>query len=173
MTTATTNDEDRNVPKLGILGVAVISGIMIHFFKQGATAQAFMTSPTDWYGLITSAATIALLTAFAGHIPVVGPWLVAAIKVATGAIQFGKKIKDALPPQLVTDVIALVKSGKTPGLSDIEKLLMDFEGVDMSVIFDLIKQQYHAINDPTSPPATPLMGGSADTSGSDVPVNLG
>ena len=170
---AKTNDDGQAVKSIGILGAIIIGGITYHILNRGGVQAAMAEAPTDWWALLTSAGSAGLLASWLPSIPVIGPWLSAAVSSLGSIAGIGKKIKDAIPPALVTDIMAIVTGGY-PTLKEIEKILSDFSQVDSAVIFQLIRDLFHAVNpgptpvpNPTPTPA-PVASMSAPTP--DIPV---
>lgn len=150
--------------KIGFVGtvVAVIGGGAIyHWLNSGSLPNAMMTAPTA-----TSAGYGALIGGLSAlslpNIPFVGPMISKLLGSLAGILGVGKKIRDAIPPALITDIMAILKkSGGKLSLADLEKLIADFEQIDPAVIMQLIRDAISAIRgggDVPVPTPTPTPG---------------
>lgn len=133
--------------KLGILGTAIaisIGAMIFHTFSHGPTPQAMksalQSAPT--FASTGTGMVVGGLTAVAlPNLPFVGPPIMAWITFFTNLIGLGSKIKGAIPPELYTDIKNIILGNKgVITLDDLQKLLLDFEQVNPSVIFQLIRE---------------------------------
>lgn len=125
---------------IGFVFGVVLGGLVYHLITMGSPAVAASTMPTmstSGYGaLIGGLASIAL-----PNMPGIGPWVGNFFSVLESLFGFSKKLNDAIPQQLFTDVVAiLVKGGGNISLADIQKLITDFEQVDPIAILNIIKE---------------------------------
>ena len=131
--------------KIGFVGtvIAVVGGGAIyHWLNSGSLSNAMMMAPTATS--VGHGALVGGLGALAlPNIPYIGPMITKLLSSLTGT---GKKIRDAIPPQLITDILSILKSsGGKLSLADIEKLIADFEQIDPAIIMQIVRDAINAI----------------------------
>jgi len=166
-----TNEQPKKLGLIGTTFAVVVGGAIYHWWSHGANAvEAMKAVPTS--GSTGLGALIGGLAALSlPQMPVVGGFVTGFIDRIKSMIGIGAKIVDSVPPQLISDIAAILsRSNGAVTLDDIQKLIVDFSQIHPVAIFDLLRQMVNAFRDGGN--AVKLLHGEVPAESSSIEVKI-
>lgn len=151
---------------------ALIGAIIQHLIAFQNLSLAVHSAPTT--STMSIGALIGgILSLAAPNIPLIGPILMKFVTALNWLFGARDKISAAFPPELMQDIVKiLLQNNGTINLADIEKLIADFEKIDPTLIFQLIREAVSLFtNTPVNPDSPPSPAKSSNPV-SDIQVHV-